>query len=214
MTGWRGAVKCLIAGWLGLLATVGSGSPQDVFAELVPPDLVLAHAAELGLSAEQRQAVQRILADLHPRQPPLLRQMREERDALMALLATARPEEVDILARFDRLNAIETELKRLRLQMTTRTRKVLTAEQQAKALALQRKRVSEGGASGGTGTLQSKLRRVREGLEQWKREGRDVARLRALWERFREAEDRGFYRQARQALDEAIALLDAPPARE
>ena len=55
---------------------------------------------------------------------------------------------------------------------------------------------------------------MKEGLEQWKREGRDVTPLRELWDRFRAAEDKGHYRQARQALDEAIALLDAPPARQ
>jgi hypothetical protein len=96
--------------------------------------------------------------------------------------------------------------------MTLAIKKVLTPEQQAKALALQGRRLTESGsAQAGPDTIAAKLQRVRDGLQQWTREGRDVAPLRALWERVREAEDRGHYRQARQALDEAIALLDAPP---
>ena len=204
----------VIAGWLGLAASVGPGSAQDLFDELVPPDLVLAHSEALGLGAEQRRAIERVLRELHPQMPPLARRMREERDVLVALLKVERPDEAAVVAQFEKLTAVETELKRLRLQMTARTKRVLTAEQQEKALGLQREKASGRGPAAGTESVQEKLRRVRDGLEQWKREGRDVTRQRAHWERFREAEDKGFYRQARQALDEAIALLEAPPARE
>ena len=207
-------MAAVIAGWLGLVATVGPGSAQDLFDELVPPDLVLAHSEALGLRAEQRRAIERVLRELHPQMPPLARRMREERDVLVALLKVERPDEAAVVAQFEKLTAVETELKRLRLQMTARTKRVLTAEQQEKALGLQREKALGRGPGAGTESVQAKLQRVRDGLEQWKREGRDVTRLRALWERFREAEDKGFYRQARQALDEAIALLEAPPARE
>lgn len=206
-------VACLLMAALAP-ASFAAGAAQDLFEELVPPELVLAHQAALGLSAEQRQAVERIQREVHPQIAPLLRQMREERDTLVALLKVQTPDEAAVLAQFDELNAAETGLKRLRLEMTVRTKNVLTEEQQAKALALQRKRVTGSAASSGTDTLPAKLRRVREGLEQWKREGRDVTPLRAAWERFRAAEDRGFYRQAREALDEAITLLEAPPARD
>ena len=178
---------------------------RDLAEQVIPPDLVLAHAEALRLDPQQRGAVQRLLSELHPRMPPLMRRMREERDALVELLKQDKPDEAAVLARFDALTRVETELKRLRLQMTVGVKKVLTGEQQAQAIALQDKRAAD------AGTLPAKLKRVKEGLEQWKREGRDVAPLRERWERFREAEDKGFYRQAQKALDEAIALLDASP---
>jgi Spy/CpxP family protein refolding chaperone len=197
-------VGLLAALVLGGVSPVAAQSPLELFDELVPPELVLGHAAELGLSAEQRRAVERIQAEAHRPSPSLLARMRQEREALMALLRQEKPDEAAVAAQFDRLTEAETELKRVRLRTTIRTKRVLTAEQQGKALALQRSRAGEG-------SLAAKLQRVREGLEQWKREGRDVAPLRVLWDRFREAEARGFYRQARQALDEAVTLLDAPP---
>jgi Spy/CpxP family protein refolding chaperone len=203
MTTTRGITTVVLLA-LGLSGPAAAQSPQDLFDELVPPEVVLAHAAELGLSTEQRQAVERIQAEAHPQSRGLVERMRQERDALVALLRQAAPDEAAVVAQFDRLSAVETDLKRLRIRTTTRTKRVLTTAQQQRALALQRSRT-------GDGSLQAKLQRVREGLEQWKREGRDVAPLRALWDRFREAEDRGFYRQARQALDEAVALLDTPP---
>jgi Spy/CpxP family protein refolding chaperone len=210
----RRAMTFLVAGAMALVSAAAAQSPRDLPEQMIPPDLVLAQAEAIGLSAAQRQAVRRVQAELQPRMPPLLRQMRQERDALVALLALEKPDEAAVLAQFEKLNAVETELKRLRIQMTVGVKKVLTAEQQAKALALQGKRLSDSTAAAGPDTLPAKLQRVKEGLEQWKREGRDVTPLRELWERFRAAEDKGYYRQARQALDEAIALLDAPPARQ
>jgi heavy-metal resistance protein len=208
----RAAVAAVIAGGLAL-AAVGPGSAQDLFYELVPPALILADSHALGLGAEQRQAIEGIVGELHSQMRPLVRQMREEQSGLVALLKVERPDEAAVVAQFEKLSAVETEMKLLNLQMTVRSKRVLTAEQQEKALSLQRNKVRWGPAAG-TESVHVKLQRVRDGLEQWKREGRDVTRLRALWERFREAEDKGFYRQARQALDEAIALLEAPPARD
>src|SRR5262245_15051223 len=181
------------------VSAAAAESPRDLLELMISPDIVLGQAETIGLNAGQRQSVQRIQAELQPRMPPLLRRIREERDALVALLGTEKPDEGAVIAQFEKLDAIETEVKRLRLQMTVEVQRVLTAEQQARARALQGKRLAEGGAATGPDSLPTKLRRVKEGLEQWKREGRDVTPLRELWERFREAEDKGHYRQARQA---------------
>src|SRR5687768_13102373 len=104
----------LIASATSLAAAGGSEPPRDLLEQILPPDVVLEHAKAIGLSQEQRLAVQRVQRDLHPRMPPLVAQIRQERDALMALLAAQRPEETAVLAQFEKLNAAETELKRLR----------------------------------------------------------------------------------------------------
>jgi Spy/CpxP family protein refolding chaperone len=209
----RRAATLLIAAWMGSASPGLAQVLRDLFEQVIPPELVLAEADSLGLDAKQREAVRKVQAELQPRMPSLVRQMQQERDALVALLRLDRPDEAAVLAQFERLNAVETEFKRLRIQMTLGVKRVLSAEQQARALALQGRRLTESGAARGAGTLAAKLQRVRDGLEQWKQDGRDVTRLRELWERFRAAEDRGHYRQARLALDEAIALLEAPPPR-
>jgi Spy/CpxP family protein refolding chaperone len=202
-----------IAVWTAGAPAGAADSPRDLVDQMIPPDLVLAQSEAIGLSPAQRQAVHRVLVELQPRMPPLLRQMRQERDALVALLVQEKPDEAAVLAQFEKLNSVETELKRVRFRMTVGVKRILTAEQQAKALALQETRLADSGAGPGPNSLPTKLQRVKEGLEQWKREGRDVTPLRELWDRFRAAEDKGHYRQARQALDEAIALLDKPPPR-
>jgi Spy/CpxP family protein refolding chaperone len=212
MKTWRRLTTAVIAAWAGLASARAAESPRDLFEQMIPPELVLAQADAIGLDAKQREAVHRVQAELQPKMPPLLVRMRAERDALITLLAADTPDEALVLAQFEKLNAIETELKRVRLRMTVGVKKVLTPEQQTRALALQGQRLTD--APTGADTLPAKLQRVKEGLEQWKREGRDVTPLRERWDRFRAAEDKGHYRQARQALDEAIALLESPPVRQ
>jgi Spy/CpxP family protein refolding chaperone len=209
----RGRLVVAVAAVALAAAPARAQSQRDLYERMLPPELVLAHADALGLGPAERAAVRRVHSEMQPLLPPLLRRMREELDALVALIETARPEEPAVLARFERLNAVETELKRVRLRMTVAVKKVLTPEQQQKALALQGRRVGGHARGAGPDSLAGRLQRVKEGIERWKREGRDVTRLRALWDRFREAEERGHYRQARQALDEALALLDGPPHR-
>ena len=51
--------------------------------------------------------------------------------------------------------------------------------------------------------------RYHEYLERWKREGRDVTRVRELWAQFEQAAEKRHHAEARRALDEALALLDA-----
>lgn len=206
----RRVVTLVLAASLAATAAGGQEPTRDLYEQLVPPELVLAHAEEIGLSPAQRQAVERVRAELGPRMFPLLEQMRKETAALVELLKQEKPDEAAMLAQFEKLSSVETDLKRLRLLMTARTKRVLTAEQQAKALAIQGKRLASDASGANRYTVRAKLQRVKDALEQWMREGRDVTPLREQWDRFREAEARGFYRQAREALDEAIALLEKP----
>jgi hypothetical protein len=204
-----------LLGWMlgsAVLAGFAETSP-NVFAQIIAPETVLLRAEEMGLSAEQRQAVQRIQGEFQPRLGPLLRQMHQERDALIALLQQEKATETAVLVQFDRLTGVENELKRLRLQMSVRIQAVLAPEQRKKARGVLPSDRLAGSAAmtSGANTLPAKLQRFKQGLEQWKREGRDVTLLGERWERFREAEAKGHYGQARQILDEALALLDQSP---
>lgn len=205
-----GAVSVL----LFAAAAPAADSGRELFEQMIPPELALSRAAEIGLTAEQRDAVRGATAGLQARVSRLLPELGRERDALAALLRKDAPEEAAVLARFDKLAAVETELKRLRLQMSERTRALLTPEQRTRLQAAQLDRMSGPEGARRPGSLAAQLERVKAGIERWTREGRDVARVREAWDRFREAEARGFYRQARQALEDAEAILgEVPPPR-
>lgn len=183
-------------------------SPQDLIAQMLAPETVLPNAEAIGLSAQQRETLQREIAALQTRMGPLQQRMREETGALVAMLAQARPDEAAVLAQYEKLNATENEVKRLRVRMTLQVKAILTAEQQAKARELRSGAV---GASARDG-IAGKLQRVKQGLERWKHEGRDVTRVRELWEEFQQAAEKRHHAEARRALDEALAILDAATA--
>ena len=126
----------------------------------------------------------------------------------MLLLAQEQPDEATVLAQFEKLNQVEVQLKRIRLQMTLRMKAGLTAEQQAKVRSLN----AAAGPTPRLGSMAAKLERLKQGIERWKKEGRDVAQVRELWERSHRLDVDGHHDEARQALDEVQAILEAPPA--
>lgn len=185
-----------------------AASPRDLLEQMVPPEIVLQNADEIGLTDAQRQGLRREAAALEAKLKPLQQQLREETAALVAVLTQEKPDEAAVLAHFDELNKVEVELKRLRLLMTLRMKAGLSAEQQAKARRLH----AAAGTAGRLGGMAAKLERLKQGIERWKREGRDVTQARELWERSRRLSEEGRDADAGAVLDEAQAILDAPPA--
>jgi Spy/CpxP family protein refolding chaperone len=103
-----------------------------------PPDLVMSHQDEIGLSAEQRRQiiaeVQRMEADL----VPLRFEISESTHRLAELLSTPTVEEEPALALVDRITELEGEIKKRHLTLVIRTKNLLTPEQQAKLEELRR----------------------------------------------------------------------------
>jgi Spy/CpxP family protein refolding chaperone len=97
-----------------------------------PPDLVMSHQDEIGLSAEQREKiiaeVQRLEADL----VPLRFEISQTTHRLAELLSAPRVEEEPALALVDRITDLEGEIKKRHLTLVIRTKNLLTPEQQAK----------------------------------------------------------------------------------
>lgn len=103
-----------------------------------PPDLVMAHQSEIGLSTEQRQQiiaeVQRMEADL----VPLRFEMSETAQEVARLLSASRIDEEEVLPLVGRITELEGEIKKRHLTLVIRTKNLLSAEQQAKLRELRR----------------------------------------------------------------------------
>lgn len=199
--------------WQMFPALGWASSPQDLIEQMLPPETVLPHAEAIGLTAEQRATLQREIATLQASMGPLQRRMREETGVLVRMLAQAKPDDAAVLAQYEKLNATENEVKRLRVTMTLRVKAMLTSEQQEKVRTLRAEPVGNSGeAAGNRSGVAGKLQRVKQGLERWKREGRDVTKVRALWEQFQQAAEARQHGEAQRLLNEALAILDAPAA--
>jgi len=143
-SGRRFPISLALAGLVALASAWASPTPllsqpprnpqeRNPIERLVfPPDLVMRHQTEIGLSPEQRQQiiaeVQQMEADL----VPLRFEMGETTQRLAKLLSAPRVDEEQALALVDRVTELEGQVKRRHLRLVVRTKNLLTPEQQAK----------------------------------------------------------------------------------
>jgi len=107
--------------------------PEDPIASrLYPPELIMAHQAEISIDEKQRDA---ILAEIQQAQPKILKLQWTLQDAsgqLARMLGEAKVDEAKALAQADKLMEMERELKRTHLALLIRIRNLLTDAQRSK----------------------------------------------------------------------------------
>jgi Spy/CpxP family protein refolding chaperone len=99
---------------------------------LFPPELVMQHQQELGLSDEQRSNIIAEISRAQPKATELQWQLQREVQALAALLKIDPIDEVKMLAQLDRVLAAEREIKRVQLALLVRIKNKLTPEQRGR----------------------------------------------------------------------------------
>lgn len=132
---------CLAAALLAPTAARADGPPtppagDPIEARLIPPDLIIAHQAELALDDKQRDAIIGDMQKVQAQLVPLQWQMKAATDELTKLLDGARVDESKALAVADKMMTIERQFKRAQLGMLIRIRNVLTDAQRAKLAEL------------------------------------------------------------------------------
>lgn len=197
----------IVLGFMLLLASAAQAqSSSRLLDQMLPPEFVLPNTAAIGLDDTQRQALNTGITDLQTRMRPLQAQMHRAEQELVTLLGQAKPDEGTLLAKYGELDALEGKVKVLRLRMTLLAKSVMTPEQHAKAVQL---KSAQPTIPGDGSWVRDRLQRVRDGIARWKKEGRDVSRVNALWEDFQKNVERHWYQQANRSLDEALRLLES-----
>lgn len=97
-----------------------------------PPELVMRNQKAINLTPDQQSAIREEMRKAMPRFTELQWQLSAEEEALEALVRADAPDEKQILAQFDKLMLVESELKRVRFALLVRLRAILTPEQQQK----------------------------------------------------------------------------------
>jgi Spy/CpxP family protein refolding chaperone len=114
-----------------------TAKPQpDPFDALIPPDVVMAHQNELGLSDAQRQVLRQAVQESQGRFADLQWRLSAETERLGTLLRERVIDERRVLEQVDRVLALERDAKRAKLVVLVRIRNTLTPEQQARAAAM------------------------------------------------------------------------------
>ena len=107
--------------------------PHDPIAgNLFPPELVMQHRRELGLTDEQKAAIRDEALKASTRFTELQWQMQDEMETMATLMKSPNVDEQKAMAQLDKVLNIEREVKRTQLGLSIRIKNKLTAEQQMK----------------------------------------------------------------------------------
>lgn len=114
---------------------------------LFPPDLIMRHQRELGLSGEQRRRILEVLQDAQRSFTEHQWDLQKELDGLASMVGAGNHPESELIAQLDRILDLEREVKRARFLLALRVRQQLTPEQIAKLQELRplNRRFREGG---------------------------------------------------------------------
>ena len=112
--------------------------PDPIAGNLFPPELVMQHRSELGLTDEQKAVIKDESIKAATRFNELQWQMQDEMETMANLVKGASVDEQRVLAELDKILGIEREVKRTQLTLSIRIKNKLTPEQQTRLHELQR----------------------------------------------------------------------------
>jgi hypothetical protein len=105
---------------------------RDPFDALYPPELVMEHQNELGLSESERQVLRQSVQQAQARFTDLQWRLSAETERLDTILREPVLREAQVLEQVDRVLALERDLKRTKIALLVRIKNTLTPDQQAK----------------------------------------------------------------------------------
>jgi Spy/CpxP family protein refolding chaperone len=109
----------------------GRMGPPAFLRELFPPQLIMRHQSDIGLTDAQRQAITKEMAAAQADVLDVRWKLEEKTAALTRLLSAEKIDEPAALAAADEVLALEERLKRVRLGLMIRVKNQLTPAQQA-----------------------------------------------------------------------------------
>jgi Spy/CpxP family protein refolding chaperone len=110
---------------------------------LFPPEMVMRHARDIGLSDEQREQITAVIQQVQSDIVPLEWEVRERTEVLTDLLEAPRVDEAAALAQVERVTEIENQMKKTHLTLLIRVKNLLSEDQQQLLLTLREERREE-----------------------------------------------------------------------
>jgi Spy/CpxP family protein refolding chaperone len=119
-------------------AAAGAGIGRAMEEFFFPPELVMRNQGVIGLREEQQKTIRAEMGKSMAQFTDLQWQQSAQVDVLQGIYKKQPVDEKEALAQFDKLLALENEIKRLRLATLIRVKNVLTPEQQALLRGMER----------------------------------------------------------------------------
>ena len=124
-----------------LLAVAGTARAQQLAQDplgdiLFPPELVMQHQQEIGLTEEQRSYIIAEIGSAQQKATDVQWKLQREVEQMAAILKHDPVDETAMAAQLDRVLALERDMKRIQLTLVVRIKNRLTPEQRARLRGL------------------------------------------------------------------------------
>ena len=106
---------------------------------LIPPELIMQHQQEIGLSPDQKSFINAELQKAQTKFSELQWQLASEVETMAALVKQEKIDEAQTLAQLDKILNLEREIKRTHIALVIRIKNRLSAEQQARLQEMKHK---------------------------------------------------------------------------
>ena len=106
---------------------------------LIPPELIMQHQQEIGLSQDQKSFINAELQKAQARFNELQWQLAGEMETMGSLVKQEKVDEAQTLAQLDKILNLEREIKRTHIALVIRIKNRLSAEQQTRLQELKHK---------------------------------------------------------------------------
>lgn len=134
-----GSVPPTMAGPGDVLDTGPPPGPPPFLRSVFPPKLVMEHQQEIGLRAEQADAIKDAMRQTQHALVDLQWRLDAETEALGKLLEADRADEAAVLAKLDEVTSIERQVKKANFALLVKIKNQLDSDQQAKLRVLRQR---------------------------------------------------------------------------
>ena len=145
--------------------------PQmDPMAEYIfPPDLIMNRARDIGLSEDQRRAIQDEMQKIQTQFGELHKKLQGEMETLVILVKQEKVDEDKVRSQLDKVLSAEGEIKKSQLSLMVRIKNKLTGQQQGQLREMRKQMM----AFGGPGMSDEKRARMMMGQQRRQGQSRD-----------------------------------------
>ena len=135
----KSILAVIVLGFLIPFAHAQQPGHDPIAEHVFPPELVMRHAAELGLDERQRAAIKDAVQKAQSRVVDAQFDLQGEAERMVKLLQGRPVDEAAVLAQADKVMGLEREVKKAHLALLVRIKNTLSAAQQEKLAVLRKK---------------------------------------------------------------------------
>lgn len=194
------ALMILFAG----MAMANHPVDDPVHAVLFPPEVLIQHREEIGLTDKQVKQIRASVEEVGPQAQEHQMRLGTATGQLTELLSADSIDKETALKQLDEILAIEKDLKHLHLRLMIHLRNELTAKQRQAAAKIQR---TPKPFEGLEQRLQAKLSRIEKEVQSRAEAGQPPFEVGELMQKFPKLMQNGQVNEAEALLDRAITML-------